>query len=85
LLVGTHEITGLKTSAEKKSGINVRGLLETAMDLHNNACGLKIGVQKANASDDDLKKACLEALMAGQLVQVEDRRISLVPTKSLVE
>lgn len=85
LLVATHEITGIKTSTATKPGDRLREVLETAMDLHNNSCGLKIGVQKANASDDDLKKACLEALMAGQLLQVDNRRMTLVPTKSLVQ
>jgi hypothetical protein len=62
----------------------LRNFMESVMDLTNNAVGLKIGVQNANAGDDALKKACLEALQTGQLVELDDKTQKLVPTKSIV-
>ena len=78
LVVMTHEVNTLQSG-------DAREKLESVMDLRNNAVGLQIGARMANASDDDLKKAVLEALTTGQLVRVDPKTNKLVPTNGLVQ
>jgi hypothetical protein len=80
-LVSTHEMTGLQDTT---AGDPVRLVMESTMDLTNNAVGLKIGVRMANMADDSLKQACLDALKAGELREIDRTGLRLVPTTSIV-
>lgn len=51
------------TTAHESSPINPES--EKAMDLHNNAVGLRIG--KSGGSNKQLSQQCMGALMTGQL------------------
>lgn len=84
LLVTTHELTTLEDPKVTDPAEKARNVLESAMDMANNAVGLQIGTKSANASDDELKKACLEALDTGQLLVVDKQSGGLVPSRSIV-
>ena len=84
LLVTTHEMTTLEDPKVTDPAKKARNVLESAMDMANNAVGLQIGTKSANASDDELKKALLEALDTVQLLVLDKQSGGLVPSRSIV-
>lgn len=76
LLTTAHEVAPIQ-SGDKTM------LMESVMDLHNNAVGLKIGARSANASDADLQKAVLDALGAGELRVLDPKTNKLLPSTAI--
>ncbi len=75
-VVFTHEDEQISSSDAKQR-------MEARMDLHNDRVGLEIGTRMKGAGDLDLREAVMKALLHGQLVFLDERSLTLVPTRSL--